>query len=153
MGEITHFKGVLPPDGALVGGRSYAPPPSRATPGGLILNALGPLRGDLDRALARGDREAALRLAYAALSRVADGLAAQRGDKLAPDQVRIHALLVELEPLPYMMALDGSLAEQGTTVRVSYRNWTVDRREATAYAATLANRFQALWPGAWVVTP
>ncbi len=153
MSEITHFKGVLPPEGALVGGRVYAPPPSKASPGGLILNALCPLRGELDVALARDDQPAAQRIAYAALSQVADGLAAYRGDRLMPGQVRFHALMVELEPLPFELRADGSLAERGTTVRVSYRNWAVDRREADAYAAALAARFSALWPGAWVVLP
>jgi hypothetical protein len=153
MGEITHFRGVLPPEGALIGGRAYAPPPSKASPGGLILNALCPLRRELDLALARDDRPAAQRIAYTALSHVADGLAAYRGDRLLSGQVRIHALLVELEPLPFELRADGSLVEHGTAVRVSYRNWAIDRREAAAYAANLIERFSALWPGAWVVAP
>ena len=154
MNEITnHFRGILPPEGGLRGGHRFTPPPSKASPGGLILHTLNPFRGELDASLARGDQEAALRTVYAALGRVADGLAAYRGDKLRPGQVRIHALMVELEPLPYTLSADGSLTEQGTTVRVSYRNWAVDQRKAAAWANNLAERFQALWPGAWVVLP
>jgi len=117
------------------------------------LNALGPLRGELDAALARGDQETALQIAYGALSQVADALAAYRGDLIQAWQVRIHALLVELESLPLKPQPDGTLAEQGTEVRVSYRNWAVEREEAAAWAQALTERFQALWPGAWLVLP
>jgi hypothetical protein len=153
MSEITCFRGILPPEGTFVSGRPYAPPPRRISPGSLILSALHPLRGELDAALARDDRPAAQQIAFAALAQVADALAAYRGDKLRPGQVRVHALLVELEPLPYAVGPDGSLAEQGTEVRVSYRNWAVDRHAAAALAESLARRFQALWPGAWIVLP
>jgi len=153
MDGITHFRGVLPPERPVGGSRAYTPPPSKASPGGLILNALGPLRGELDAALARGDQETALRLAYAALSEVADALAAHRGDLIQAWQVRIHALLVELESLPLAPQSDGTLAEQGTEVRIAYRNWAVDRAEAAAWAQNLAERFQALYPGAWRVLP
>jgi len=153
MDRITHFRGVLPPEGPLIGSRVYTPPPSKASPGGLILNALGPLRGELDAALACGDQETALRLAYAALSEVADALATHRGDLIQAWQVRIHALLVELESLPLAPQSDGTLAEQGTEVRVAYRNWAVDRAEAAAWAQNLTERFQALCPGPWRVLP
>jgi hypothetical protein len=151
MSEITHFRGLLPPQGAAE--RSSNLPPGKVTPGGLILHALSPLRAELDTALARDDRPAALRLTYTALSRVADALAAYRGDALCPDQVRVHALRVELEALPLEPLADGTLAESGTVVSVSYRNWKVDCATAAAWAQTLTERFQALWPGAWVVTP
>lgn len=153
MDEVIQFRGILPPEKGGLSGRRYAPPPSKASPGGLILNALAPLRGELDTALARGDREAATRIAYCALSQVADALAACRGDTLQAWQVRVHALLVELEPLPLAPQPDGTLAEQGTAVRVSYRNWAISRAEAESWAQNLAERFQALWPGAWVVFP
>ena len=104
-------------------------------------------------ALARDDRPAALQLAYGALTRVADALASYRGDQLTPGQVRVHALLVELEALPLRPLADGTLAESGTAVAVSYRNWAVDRTRAATWAHTLTDRFQALWPGAWVVVP
>lgn len=149
MGEITQFRGTLPP--ATCAGRVAALPPNRNTPGGLILRALNPLRAELDTLLAGNDRQAALRLAYNALAQTADTLAAYRGDKLHPGQVRIHALQVELEPLPLEPQSDGTLAERGTAVSVSYRNWAVGRAQASLFAQALTERFHTLWPGAWVV--
>ena len=122
-----------------------------STPDGLILRTLSPFHDELDIALARGDRNGALRLAYTALSCVADELAAYRGDKLRPDQVRVHALLVELESLPLEPLPDGTLAERGTAVAVNYRNWAVDHAVAAAWAQPLTEQFHALWPGAWIV--
>lgn len=149
-GEVTQFRGVLPPGGP-GRARSRALPPNRTTPAGVILHALHPLSAELDDALARDDRPAALRLAYGALSRVADTLAAYRGDRLLPGQARIHALLVELEPLPLELNADGTLAERGTAVSVSYRNWTMSRPEAETWSQNLTRHFRSLWPGAWVL--
>lgn len=151
MSKITHFHGILPPERPASNGRRLNLPPSQASPGGLILHALAPLRSELDTALARNDREKALNLAYSALSQVADSLAAMRGDRLLPWQVRIHALLVELETLPFALEPDGTLTEQGTAVHVSYRNWAVSRHKAAAVARRLSQQFQTLWPGSWVV--
>ena len=148
MSEITHFRGILPPEGY-----HFLPPPSKASAGGLILNALAPLRGELDRALGRNDQPAALRIAYHALSQVADRLAEQRGDRVKPGQVMIHALLVELTPLPLELRPDGTFAEPGTGVQVSYRNWAVEQAQAFSFASSLTERFQTLWPGAWIVLP
>ncbi len=149
-GEVTQFRGILPPSESGKT-RGHPLPPNRTTPAGVILHALHPLSGELDAALARDDRPAALRLAYGALSRVADALAAYRGDRLLPGQTRIHALLVELEPLPLELNADGTVAERGTAVSVSYRNWSVSRNEGTAWAQSLSKHFKSLWPGAWVL--
>jgi len=175
MNEITHFHGILPPRGEpLQGGLDTlrystsgaarplqgaarpaadrrGPPPAPTDPGGLILSALRPLQDQLDCSLARGDRQEALRLAYDALSRIADALAAYRGDTIWPGQTRIHALLVELEELPLASRPDGTLAENGTAVHVSYCNWTVDRAEAAVMAHALATHLQTVWAGAWMV--
>lgn len=148
-GKITQFRGTLPPTHA--GRQAAALPPHRNTPAGLILRALVPLRAELDALLARNDRQAALGLAYNALAQVADALAAYGGDELYPGQVRIHALMVELEPLPLEPQPDGTLTEHGTAVNVSYRNWAVAAAQASIYARTLTERFHTLWPGAWVV--
>ncbi len=148
MDEIIQFRSLLPPAGANQRG---ALPPCRTTPGGLILHALIPLQDELDAALARNDRSGAAQLAYGALTAVADALAAGRGDQIRPGQVRVHALLVELEPLPLESQLDGTLAERGTAVTVNYRNWVVEQAVAATWAQNLADRFQTLWPGAWVV--
>ena len=150
ISPVTQFRGILPPTGPAQG-HPQALPPSKATPGGLILHALNPLRGELDLALAHDDRQAALQIAYGALGQVADALALYRGDRLCPSQVRIHALLVELEPLPLEPRTDGTLVERGTAVTVHYRNWAVEQAEATAWARSLSERFQTLWPGAWVL--
>lgn len=148
--EITHFSGILPPERCLAGGRPHTPP-NPSSPGGMILTALHPLTGHLDAALARGDHEAALRMAYAALSKVVDGLARARGDRWQGAQARVHALFVELEPLPYEVLMDGTLRERGTAVRVSYRNWAVDPKEIDYWARGLGARLASLWPGAWIV--
>jgi hypothetical protein len=139
------FRGVLPPQN-----RNFSPPPSQTSPGGLILNVLNPLRGELDAALARGDQAQALRLAYTALKGVAHALAPRSGRGIGPEQVRIHALLVQLAPLPLETLADGTLKELGTQVEVNYRGWIVARAEADVWAARLTERFQSLWPGAWV---
>jgi hypothetical protein len=149
MNEITQFRGILPPSCGTT--QATTLPRSKSTPDGLIMHTLGPFRDALDAALARDDRSGALRLAYTALSRVADDLAACRGDRLRPNQVRVHALLVELEYLPLEPLPDGTLAERGTAVTVNYRNWAVDHAVAAAWMHTLTEQFQALWPGAWVV--
>ena len=146
MADITQFRGILPP-----ANRTFIPPPSKSSPGGLILNALHPLRDELDRALANGDQNRALSTAYAALGRVADALAAQRGDRVPLGQVLIHALLVQLTPLPLETHFDGTLDEMGTLVEVNYRNWIVNRAEADIWAEQLMTRFQTLWPDAWVI--
>lgn len=149
-GEVTHFRGVLPPGGP-GRTRSHALPPNRTTPAGVILHALHPLSDELSKALARDDRPAALRLAYNALGRVADALAAYRGDRLLPGHTLVHALLVELEPLPLELNSDGTLVERGTAVSVNYRNWTMARNEAETWAQNLSKHFMSLWPGAWVL--
>ena len=156
MNEITQFHGILPPGSGSLSTGALIPPAvslsrSTTTPDGLILRTLGPFREAIDEALVRGDRDGALQLAYTALSRVADDLAAWRGDKPRLAEVRVHALLVELEPLPLEPLSDGTLTERGTAVTVSYRNWAVDQYVATAWTRTLTEQFQALWPGAWVV--
>jgi hypothetical protein len=156
MNELTQFRGILPPAAEKLptegtAAETPAQVRDRATADALIMLTLSPFRDELDTALACGDRSGALRLAYTALSRVADGLAAYRGDRLLPGQARVHALLVELESLPLEPLADGTLAERGTAVTVNYRNWTVDRAVATAWAQTLSDQFQTLWPGAWVV--
>jgi hypothetical protein len=151
MSNITQFRCILPPSSAGPSAGVVAASGLDATPAGMILRSLSPLREELNAALARDDRNRALTLAYTALSRVADALAAYRGDKLRPRQVRVHALLVELEILPLEPLPDGTMVENGTAVTINYRSWSVDHPVATAWAQTLTEHFQALWPGAWVV--
>ena len=144
MAEITQFYGILPP-----GGQAAVAPSGGAE--SLIRSALAPLQVELNAALARCDQERALSIAYGALSRVADALAAMRGDTILPGQVRVHALLVQLLPLPPESQFDGTLAETGTQVEINYRNWAVAREEAATWAQRLTQQYQSFWPGAWVV--
>ena len=145
MAEITQFYGILPPeDRASV-------TPSCDGADALIRWALAPLQVELNAALARCDQQRALCIAYLALSRVADALAAMRGDTILPGQVRVHALLVQLMPLPPESQFDGTLAEIGTQVEINYRNWALAREEAAAWGQRLTQQCQSLWPGAWVV--
>jgi hypothetical protein len=146
MAEITQFTGILPPAG------QAAMAPSGGAES-LIQWALAPLQVELNAALARCDQEGALRIAYDALGRVADGLAAMRGDAILPGQVRVHALLVQLLPLPPESQFDGTLSETGTQVEISYRNWAVAHEEAAVWAQRLTQQYQSFWPGAWVVMP
>jgi hypothetical protein len=157
MSEITQFRCILPPTydgktppaGTTVEAATW--PGGHASPGGLIIHSLHPLRDELNAALVRDDRNGALTLAYTALTRIADTLAAHRGDVLRPKQVRVHALLVELETLPLEPLLDGTVIEHGTAVTVNYQSWAVDRGVAENWAQTLTERFRSLWPGAWVM--
>jgi hypothetical protein len=156
MNEITQFRCILPPAGGSIL-PSGTPAGAAAVPGGdfapdhVIAYALGPLRDELNTGLLRDDRNAAFTLAYTALSRVADTLATYRGDRLEPQQVRVHALLVEFDTLPLEPQLDGTLIERGTAVTVNYQGWAVERAVAAAWAHTLTERFGALWPGAWIM--
>jgi hypothetical protein len=153
MDEITYYQGILPPVGTNSSGRSSTRSATQPSSDHLILDALSPLRDELDAALSRGDEETALRLAYAALSDIADLLAAARGDLLQAWQVRIHALLVELKALPLQPDTDGTLKEQGTAVNVMYRNWAIDQSQADAWANTFSQRFRTLWPDTRLVLP
>lgn len=149
-GEVTCFCGVLPVEDT-ADGAARCPSSSAPAAGGLIMEALRPLRSELDAALVRSEAPAVLELAYGALARAADGMAAHRGETLCDGEVLVHALLVELESLPYEPQADGTLCERGTAVSVSYCNWTVDRAQAATWARHISARLQALWPCAWVV--
>jgi hypothetical protein len=142
MAEITRFHGILPP-------RSQRRALFADGVEGLIGQALAPLQGELEAALMRCDHSSALQLAYGALRRIGDGLAVMRGDTLLPGQVRIHALLVELMPLPMEAQFDGTLMELGTQIAICYRNCAVGRDEATALGQCLAEQHPSQWLRAW----
>jgi hypothetical protein len=147
--EITQFRAVLAPNCGASHTCDQAP-----SPGALILQALAPVRDHLNATLCRDDRPAALQLVYRALVPIAGALAAWRGDGPARGMVRVHALLVELDPLPLACGTDGTVSEQGTAVTVLYRNWMIDAREAGWLAQQLSHQWHLQWPGAWfTVTP
>ena len=142
LDDTTVFRAILPPDhwGSAVQS-------DLNSLDGLILHALTPLQAELDAALADNDRDGALRLAYGALSRVVDVFAGSHSGSTSSDQARIHALVVELEPLPLWPRADGALEDQGIAVQVRYRRWTVTREQGDHWVAGLAERWQMLWPG------
>jgi hypothetical protein len=143
-GEVTAFRGALPP--------TTLPQPAMPTaPDAVIAHALAPLYETVAAALAQGDRLTALRLAYAALTPVAEALAARREMPLCAGQLRAHALLVELDPLPLAARPDGTLAEQGTAVAVFYRNCTLPQEQAEQWAQRLGELLGGLSPDPWVI--
>jgi hypothetical protein len=153
---VIEYRGVLPSfephDQADPGEHAHQPPPSKASPGGLILNTLWPLGRDLQGALAAGNERGALDMAYRALSRLCDDLATMAGSaRPAAHQARIHALLIELQPLPLACRADGTLASAGAAVRVQYRNWLIGADQAAILAEALIERCQHLWPNVWII--
>ena len=148
MTWVMEFEGTLQAPTAFVEGNPYQALPGTAEPDVLILNALWPLQRDLDGNLARGDQEGALSMAYGALSQLCKDLGVYDGDSLAPGQTRVHALMVELQPLPLECDPDGTIANSGIGVRVGYRNWTVDDGEGEIMADALRSQCQAQWAGA-----
>ncbi len=144
-GERTiQFRAVLPP-----AHRAPAAPRGAAgalTLAGFILRAMRPLLADLDAALAREDHPAALQLAYRALLPIAKAFSALTGRRWGRGQARVHALLVELEPLPLAVEPDGTLIEQGAAVTVHYRHWLLPTADAARWAESMSREFQARWP-------
>jgi len=143
--KAIQFRAVLPPV-------QRAPAAQRGSAGaltlaGFILRALRPLQADLDAALAREDHSAALQLVYRTLLPVAKALSALMGRPWGKGQARVHALLVELEPLPLAVEPDGTLIEQGAAVTVHYRHWLLPAADAARWAESLGREFQTRWPG------
>lgn len=136
-GHVTEFEGVLPPRAARA---AHLYP---GTSDALIALALAPLQDEIEMALQAGDNGAATELAYGALSSVAGALARHRGDCCPAHLSLVHALAVELEPLPLEPQADGTLAECGLRVRVAYQNWTVDPRDHAALERYLATHWLA----------
>lgn len=84
------------------------------------LARLGPLEARLDAALASGDVESALRLAFEG-AQEAVAMVANAG--AGPDVARWHRVYVEMTPLPLDAFEDGTLAENGTYVNLEYQGW------------------------------
>lgn len=144
-GERTiQFRAVLPP-----GHRAPAAPRGSAgalTLAGFILRTMRPLQSDLDAALERDDYSTAVRLVYRALLPIAKAFAALMGRPWGKGQARVHALLVELEPLPLAVEPDGTLIEQGAAVTVHYRHWLLPAADAARWTESMSREFQARWP-------
>jgi hypothetical protein len=153
--RAIQFRAVLPP--------AHPAPPAHRAPGGtarpgaltvagFILRALRPLQTELDAALEQDDHSTAVRLVYRALWPIAKALSAFMGRPRGKGQARVHALLVELEPLPFVVEPDGTLIEQGAAVTIHYRHWSLPTADATRWAESLSREFQARWPGTQLIT-
>lgn len=106
------------------------------------LQALGPLEAQIDAALAAGDVTSAVGLAYGGATRVASLV----GEPAAgEDRATVHGVLVELAPLPLDTFADGTLAENGAYVTLTYQSWNITTAEA--------ERLAGEWAGAagWIV--
>jgi hypothetical protein len=158
VAQATDFEVVLgrqdePPAGYPVW-HDVSTTPDTCLPSGsdkLILNALRPLKCELDAALTGGDQDGALRLAYRALSSLCVDLAAGYGELCSTEQVPVHALLIELQNLPDESRFDGTLVEGGTVARLKYRSWLVERNQAAIMAEALIQRCQGSWPNVAVL--
>ena len=166
MDPVTYFQAVLPPPDEISGRLDALCTPGSADlvleygRDGLLQRTLVPLsaalRNQIDLALATGDATGALQMAFGAACGVCDAFATE-SQPLTAEQGRIHALVLELEDIPWGSAADGTLIEGGTAVQISYRNWTVDGATAAEACAALAETDGAApgmagWPAAWVVS-
>jgi hypothetical protein len=100
------------------------------------LQALGPLEVQIDAALAAGDVASAVGLAYGGASQAA-ALVAEPA--MCEDSATVHGVLVELAPLPLDTFDDGTLAENGAYVTLTYRSWNITQAEAERMAGEWAN--------------
>lgn len=142
--RAIQFRAVLPPVHRAP--LAHRTPASALTVAGFILRTLRPLQTDLDAALARDDHSMAVQLVYRALWPIAKALSVFMGRPRGKGQARVHALMVELEPLPLTVGADGTLTEHGAAVTVNYRNWLIPAADAARWAESLSRDFQSRWP-------
>lgn len=83
------------------------------------LKRLEPLDAQLDAALAEGDAQAALRLAFDGAS---DAVSLLADPSAGPG---VHRVYVEFTPLPLVVHADGTMGEQRTCVNLMYQRWDV----------------------------
>ncbi len=86
----------------------------------VALDALRPLEARLDAALAVGDVESALRMAFEGAQK-AVALVAEASPEA--NTARWHRVYIELTPLPLEALGDGTLADNGTYVNLEYQGW------------------------------
>jgi hypothetical protein len=103
-----------------------------------LLAALGPVETALEEALARGDRETALKIARRALEIAGETL---RPPDLIPDDIAwVQALVLDFEPKPLVALADATLVfHHGFGLRVAHWSGAVD----ADLAWDMADRFQA----------
>ncbi len=102
-----------------------------------LLAALGPVETALEEALARGDRESALRIARRALEIAGETL---RSPDLIPDDMAwVQAIVLDFEPKPLVALADATLVfHDGFGLRVAHWSGAVD----ADLAWDVADRFQ-----------
>lgn len=91
------------------------------------LAVLGPLDGEIERALAAGDVTAAVRLAF---SGAAQAAALVSGGHSVEGMASMHGVYVELTRAPLSASGDGTLVENGAYVSLAYRHWDVAPEQA-----------------------
>jgi hypothetical protein len=90
------------------------------------LAVLGPLDGEIERAMAGGDVTAAMRLAFDGAAQAA-ALVSDRHP--VEGMASMHGVYVELTRAPLSASGDGTLVE-GTYVSLAYRHWDIAPEQA-----------------------
>ena len=109
------------------------------------LEMLQPLRAQIDAALAAGDVDAAVNLAYNGATEVAYLVS---DAPVAPGGSRVHSVYVELAPQALDVYDDGTLRENGTYVNLAYQCQDI----APAEAELLADNWDGATLGAAYLT-
>jgi hypothetical protein len=83
-----------------------------------VLERLQPLKAEIDAALAVGDIDAAMQLAF---QRAADAVSLMSMAPVMPGEARVHSVYVELAPQRLAVLEDGTLEEKGMFVHLAHR--------------------------------
>lgn len=100
------------------------------------LELLEPLNAQLDAALAAGDEQHALRLAFQGAAEAAQLVAESDGESYA-GQANLHEVYVELTAAPLATYEDGTLGEDRTYVKLAYQRWQVAEEQIEQLAGDL----------------
>ncbi len=110
------------------------------------LDMLSPLEAQIDAALAVGNVESAMAIAFGGASRAVALVAGpSSAEETAHGTAKVHGVVVELTPLPLDTYEDGTLSENGAYVSLTYQSW--------AMTPAQAERMAGEWAGAagWTV--
>lgn len=94
------------------------------------LDMLSPFEAQIDAALAAGNVESAMGMAFAAASQAVGLVSGPASAATA----RVHGVMVELAPLPLDTFDDGTLAENGAYVSLTYQSWDISPGQAERMA-------------------
>jgi hypothetical protein len=101
------------------------------------LAVLGPLEARIDAALATGDVDSAMRLAFRGAR---EAIALVADERRGSETVGLHSVYVELTPMPLDAFADGTLAENGAYVRLTYQRWDAAPAQAERLIDEWTNR-------------